>query len=254
MSQELKERPADARHRRSRADLPQPNRKPRRRLYEPPDAFRRVQAKRIALSNTGALTQAIENALRHSKFDSTGEISGEQLAEITGAVTREVIHTIFDESDGKSSLTLGHSRYGVNRYPMRPGDPLAQAKRRGAQTKRSLLEAEGGTLTAVEVAELLGLRRQSVDLRRKKGLLIGLSHERRGYRYPKWQFTDDGLVLEGLTSILTILKHQGPWEQAAYMLNRNQRLDGERPLDLLRSGQKKRLLEAASNYGEQSAI
>lgn len=211
----------------------------------------RVSAMRIATINLTSLRQVVTGALQAVDIGRFEVASPDQIIEISGAVTKEVMKIISEE-------TREHPRGEVitaeRIEKIRDADPLASARERGTQSKRRLLEAEGGTLSALEVADLLGLRRQSVDKRRQKGLLIGLNVERRGYRYPKWQFTNDGLVLEGLPSILTTLKSQGPWVQTAYMLNRNTRLDGERPLDLLRAGQFERVLEAASNYGEHSAI
>lgn len=56
-----------------------------------------------------------------------------------------------------------------------------QARVRGVRSCSRLLDAEGGSpLSAAEVAQLMGISRQAVDVRRKKGTLLGLETGRRG--------------------------------------------------------------------------
>ena len=88
--------------------------------------------------------------------------------------------------------------------------------------------------------------------RRKRGSLLGLQLGRRGYRYPAWQFTADG-VLPGLKESLKALDNASAWVQLAFLLNDNAWLDGRRPLDALREGHVNAVVEAAHQYGEQSA-
>lgn len=135
---------------------------------------------------------------------------------------------------------------------LRQDDPLAQARLRGLQSKLRLLETEGGVISAVEVASLLGITRQAVDKRRRAGRLIGLTLGRRGYAYPAWQFTERG-TLPGLERVLEALRGHDPWMQAAFMVNPNTRLDGETPLSALRRGQTDAVIRAAAAYGEQGA-
>ena len=131
-------------------------------------------------------------------------------------------------------------------------DPLARARLRGLQVRERLLAAEGGVLTAEEAADLLGMTRQAIDNRRKRGKLLGVQMGKRGYRYPAWQFTPDGM-LPGLSHALQALQDYSPWVQLSFLLNDNAWLDGLRPLDLLRQGDIDPVIEAAGKYGEQSA-
>ncbi|MDP9480532.1 MAG: hypothetical protein M3R38_33545, partial [Actinomycetota bacterium] len=48
-------------------------------------------------------------------------------------------------------------------------DPLAEARLRGVAEQRRLLGEAGGAVGATEAAEILGVSRQAVDARRKKG-------------------------------------------------------------------------------------
>jgi hypothetical protein len=131
-------------------------------------------------------------------------------------------------------------------------DPLAPARLRGMQVRERLLAAEGGTLTAEEAGVILGVSRQAIDNRRKRGSLLGIQLGRRGYRYPAWQFSPDGL-LPGLKETLESLAGLTPWIQLSFFLNENAWLDGRRPLDALRQGQVNAVVHAAGQYGEQSA-
>ena len=83
---------------------------------------------------------------------------------------------------------------------LRQYDPLLPARLRGLRVRERLLAAEGGTYTAQEAATAMGISRQAVDNRRRRGRLIGLQLGRRGYAYPVWQFTAGG-VLPGLDAV-----------------------------------------------------
>lgn len=131
---------------------------------------------------------------------------------------------------------------------LRRADPLTPARIRGSSLRALLLEAEGGTCTATELAGMLGMTRQGVDKRRKRGALIALSLGRRGYAYPVWQ-----VDLDGLEEILWELRELDPWSQAAFMLSPNRWLDDESPLARLRRGDVGAVRQAAITYGEQIA-
>jgi hypothetical protein len=131
-------------------------------------------------------------------------------------------------------------------------DPLAEARLRGLEARTFLVSAEGGTITAGQVAARLGLSRQAVDKRRRVGRLIALHLGRRGYAYPAWQFDSRG-VLPGLEAVLAELRVRDPWMQAAFFLSGDPRLDGAAPLDQLRRGNVEAVRRAASGYGEHSA-
>ena len=129
-------------------------------------------------------------------------------------------------------------------------DPLAAAHQRAAEIKRHLLESEGGAMTVAEVAKRLGISKQAVDKRRRGHKLLALETSR-GFLYPAWQFTDDG-VLPGLEQVLATLE-AAPWTQASWFLTGDTRLADARPLDALRRGELQQVLRAAAAYGEQGA-
>lgn len=131
---------------------------------------------------------------------------------------------------------------------LQPRDPLASARLRGLRLQQEIMAAEGGSVSGQELANSLGITRQAVDKRRKRGALMGLNLGRRGYAYPVWQ-----VGLAGLENVLAELKELDPWTQAAYMLAPNRWLDGETPLNALRAGRLDAVLAAARLYGEQVA-
>jgi hypothetical protein len=135
---------------------------------------------------------------------------------------------------------------------LRRENPLARARLRGLDARTRLLEAEGGPLTVDEVARLLRITRQAVDKRRRVGRLLGLRTGRRGYAYPSWQFSNEGM-LSGLEEVLADLHGHDPWTQVGFFLNGNVRLGGKTPLAELRRGHVEAVRRAARVYGEQGA-
>jgi hypothetical protein len=129
---------------------------------------------------------------------------------------------------------------------------IEQARLRGILARDRLLQTEGGVVSPGKAAELLHATRQTVNNRRKAGTLIGLKLGNKGHVYPVWQFqiTPPG-TLPQLEAVLKALDGRDAWTQVAFMLNQNSRLDGRRPLDLLREDNADPVIEAALAYGEQ---
>lgn len=132
-------------------------------------------------------------------------------------------------------------------------DPLAQARLRGLEARQQLLEAEGGPLRVEEVARLLRITRQAIDKRRRAGRLLGVRIGQRGYAYPSWQFSEDG-VLPGFEAVLQDLRQHDPWMQMAFLLSDNVALDGKAPLEELRRGHVAAVRRAAQLYGAQGGV
>lgn len=132
--------------------------------------------------------------------------------------------------------------------------PLLKARLRGVRARRELLEAEGGTVSSGQAAELLGVTPQAVDKRRRAGKLLALPVGR-AYLYPVWQFDERGRggVPPGLEEVLGSFGVEDPWMRAAFFLRQNGRLDDKRPLDALRDGEIEAVKRAARAYGEHGA-
>ncbi len=131
-------------------------------------------------------------------------------------------------------------------------DPLAPARLRGVHKQHELLRRSGGTLSAEQAAQTLGISRQAVDKRRRQGRLIGLTQGRRGYAYPAWQF-ESGRTLSNLEKVLGVLKGHDPWMQLTFFLGANERLNGKNALEALREDQLESVLQAAAAFGEHGA-
>lgn len=131
-------------------------------------------------------------------------------------------------------------------------EPLAPAFIRGIDARNRLLNENGGTYSADQVADILGITRQAVEKRRSAGNLLAVTTGRHGYRYPAWQFTKSG-VLPGLESVLKALVCHDAWMQAAFFVSKNPRLDDRTPIELLGTGELSEVLKAAEAYGEHGA-
>lgn len=134
-------------------------------------------------------------------------------------------------------------------------DPLAEARLRGVAEQRRLLGEAGGAVGATEAARMLGITRQAVDARRKRGRLLAVATGRHGWRYPRCQFdggSEDGVV-RGLERVLAAVEDEGGWMVLAFLLSPEERLGGERPLDALRAGRVEAVEDEASAYGEHGA-
>lgn len=132
-------------------------------------------------------------------------------------------------------------------------DAFAEARLRGIETRRQLLEAQGGSLRSEEAQARLDLSRQGLNKRRTNNRLLGLSTGKRGYQYPLWQFDDRATqgVLVGLEDVLGALADLDPWTQLAFMVNGNALLGGLSPVAALRKGRVEEVVRAARAYGEQ---
>ena len=129
-------------------------------------------------------------------------------------------------------------------------DPLAAATARGIAQRKVLLEAEGGTASGQEMADLLGITRQAVDKRRKNGTLLAIPTGSNDWRYPRWQLHDQQ-ILPGFDRVMKAFEGRGSWTRFHFLLSPNERLDGQRPLDALRSGNIDKVVEAIVAQGEQ---
>jgi hypothetical protein len=130
-----------------------------------------------------------------------------------------------------------------------PSDPLSCARLRGIAAQEELA---GETMSASEVAKLLGISRQAVDKRRTEGKLLAVEPPKRGNRYPVWQFGRRG-VLDGLETVLAALKEHDAWAQVRFMTSGNHRLGGKTPIERLRAGDLASVVRAAELFDVHGA-
>jgi len=105
------------------------------------------------------------------------------------------------------------------------------------------------SLSAVEVAHLLGTSRQTPHDRVKAGTLLAV-RERGGLRFPRWQFDPNGPdgVLANFVPVLRALDVT-PLAQVSWFVRPNPYLEGRTPLEALRAGEGERLVSIARGVG-----
>lgn len=118
----------------------------------------------------------------------------------------------------------GESRFRITKA-LRPETPAAEAERpeptaaetraalrraytRGADAAAELL-AGPDMLSSDQIAERLGLSREAVLQKRRRGELLGIEGAKRGVRFPAWQVGPDGLPIAALRELHDVLGE--PW-------------------------------------------
>ena len=131
-------------------------------------------------------------------------------------------------------------------------DPLARAFLNGLDAKRRLIEQNGGVFKTEQVGAYLGISPQAVNKRRASCQLLGLTFRKRGHVFPAWQFTERG-TMPGLEDVLLALAEHDEWMQNVFFISPNTWLGDRRPLDLLREGQIREVIDAAKEFGQHGA-
>jgi hypothetical protein len=218
------------------------------------DPDRRAHATEPSVARAGAfrlLEQAALDPLRAAVTARALNAVADVVASLSGTTLTQVA-----SAPSNYDLLVEALRAAVSTVPdenqLEEDRLLQEARLRGVRSRKRILEAEGGTLSVRRVADHLNVSRQAVDERRKKGKLIGLRTGGRSYAYPAWQLSQEG-VLPGVERALEALHRWDPWTQAAFMLNPNDRLRGNAPLQELRTGNADEVLRAAQTYGEHGA-
>lgn len=130
--------------------------------------------------------------------------------------------------------------------------PLAQARLRGLKYREELIQRAGGTLSAADVASILGITTAAVRKRIAKGQLLAMATDG-GYQIPAIQLCGDG-VIPDLARVLSTLQIEDAWMCLDWLLSTEPRLDERVPLDMLTAGEDlEAVLEAAELVGEHGA-
>ncbi len=128
---------------------------------------------------------------------------------------------------------------------------LANAMARGIPGRRKLVADEGGSLSAEEAAEEIGISKQAILKRYQKGRIIAWREERqKAVRFPVWQFQEHK-VLGGIEESLRVLNagnRLDDFGRMLFFLSKHGFLGGKRPLDCLRAGELAKVLHAAQGY------
>jgi hypothetical protein len=103
-----------------------------------------------------------------------------------------------------------------------------------------------------EVEDLLVVGRERLRQMRERGEILGVVRgERRPTLYPRWQFGADGEILAGLPAIISAAREagMGAEELHFFVTDPDERLGGAPPLDLLRRGETKRVVDLLLSTG-----
>jgi hypothetical protein len=130
-------------------------------------------------------------------------------------------------------------------------DPLAEAFARGAQMQQEMLERAGGAWSAQQAARHLGVSRQAVDKRRKRGTLLAVESGG-NHLFPACQFKESGVV-PSLAEVLQAIDSANGWTRLSLLLSGTLRGPERSVVDALRAGDLEDALHAAHTWGTQGA-
>lgn len=213
------------------------------------DPKRRIQAA-AALSASDPLYAPLVTLVEQAKEPLRRAILTRFLRAASSAVSHATPTTLTKAASADSDLTAVVTT--LEAVIPEPGeasdeDVIAGAQLRGLEARQRVLEAEGGTLSAEQLARRLRLTRQAVDLRRRNRRLIGLPVGRHGYRYPAWQLGPNG-VWPWVPSVIEALAPHDPWQQVFFLRGPHPDLGGQTPLDALRGGRTDEVVALARTY------
>jgi len=129
---------------------------------------------------------------------------------------------------------------------------FAAALARGRNAWRKLTASEGGSISSVAAAELIGISESAVLRKYRMGQLLGWKDEGTdAIWFPRWQFAK-GKVLPGLAKVMSVLNQAGYLDDKARILFFLSEFSfvACRPLDLLREGRLNEALLASKHYIE----
>jgi hypothetical protein len=133
-------------------------------------------------------------------------------------------------------------------------DARSRALLRGVTLAEEDLRASGGAYDLAEVRRLMhGMSRQAIDKRVRNGSLLAVTGPSNRRSYPTVQFLGDGSVVGGLKEVRAALSTKNPWMVLNFLVNPEPRLNGRKPIELLRSGKIEPVIDVARRQGTQGA-
>lgn len=184
------------------------------------------------------------SSTRRKALDRAGRI----LARAIGGVSEERLAAALKAPNDAGFVMEMLASEAAFREPDRYGG-LDAARQRGRVAAAEIL-SRPDMLSSDDMASRLGMTRQGIDKRRRKGELFALQGERRGYVYPGWQVGENGRVVPGLTEVLAALPG-GPWTQYRFFVTHHGSLGDRTAAEALRAGDLQAVLAAAEDFGEQ---
>jgi hypothetical protein len=105
--------------------------------------------------------------------------------------------------------------------------------RRGAEYRRQRINASD-MITTDEAAELSGTTRVTINAWIKSGRCVGVTHLRRGFKMPKWQF--EPFVFPVIQSLSGAMGTSDGWSLLSFLETPHEALDGSTPRLALEQG------------------
>jgi hypothetical protein len=131
-------------------------------------------------------------------------------------------------------------------------DARSQALLRGTKIAEADLRASGGAYDLQAVRTLMhGVSRQRIDRQVREGSLLAVPGPSNRRYYPTVQFQADGTVVKGLKAVREALPTRNPWAVLNFLVQPDDRLNGRKPIDLLRDGDINDVVDAARSMGQQ---
>jgi hypothetical protein len=141
----------------------------------------------------------------------------------------------------------------INQKAFEP-DARAQALLEGVRIAQEDLRKAGGAYDLAQVRTLMqGVSRQAVDKRVQEGSLLAVPGPSNRRSYPTLQFNPDGTIVEGLKAVCAALPTNNPWTILNFLAHPDDRLQGRKPIDVLKAGNVDLVVEAARRLGQQGA-
>lgn len=172
-----------------------------------------------------------------------------QIKKTVGSRVARVTEVVANEARAPQSV----KKPVVDKAAFEP-DARSRAMLEGIRIAQEDLRDAGGAYDLDQVRTLMrGVSRQAIDKRVQDGSLLGVPGPSNRRSYPTLQFNRDGSVVAGLKAVREALRTNNPWTILNFLSHPDDRLDGRKPIDLLRSGEVALVVDAASRYGEQGA-
>jgi hypothetical protein len=133
-------------------------------------------------------------------------------------------------------------------------EPSSRAKAllKGVQIAQNDLKESGGAYDLDQVRVMMnGISRQMVDRKVREGSLLAVPGPSNRRAYPTVQFTSDGTVVPGLKDVKEALPTDNPWAVLNFLVRPDPRLNGRKPIDLLKAGKIDLVVDAARRVGHQ---
>ena len=160
----------------------------------------------------------------------------------------------FRNSSSQWEAEINHKPQSIPFTPNEINDandqsPLTQAQERGKKYRQTSIQE---AFSSQAVANLLKISDEDLAQLRRSNQIVFLD-DGNSYVYPKCQFDGDR-VIDGIDRVIAELPIVDGWTQLIFLESGDPSLQGDKPIDRLRSGDISAVVLAAGNYGRQRPV